>query len=428
MTNSRRLAADQPNSKPLSGDGGRLIYAARLVVILIALIVLVLFATAAPGRFTQQLTNVERLSLLDIGFSSSAYGSLVLGVDLLVVLAHIGIALIILSRRPDDWLALFVAFTLVINGSSLPIANAVASADLHPFWIFLDRGVIYLSLLSSFVLLYVFPDGRFVPPWTRLLALTWAAFTLLTMFFPTSSLSLTSWPVYLQILILLLWSGFAVTAQFYRYQKVSVPVQRQQTKWALLGLTAAALGPVVLLMQPDSGGQTVAVSNLLYQRVGSGFFTMTFLTDLSSSIFFRLGTLLFPVSFAIAILRYRLWDIDVLINRTLVYGTLTGLLLLIYFSSVIVFESLFQLILGQGEFAVVASTLAIAAVFNPLRGRVQAFIDRSFYRRKYDTLQILANFSASLRDEVDLDQLCERLEKVVEETMQPDSVWLWMKE
>ena len=428
MKDSRRIPADQPVSKLLSGKRGRLISAARLFLVLIAFIVLVLFAAGIPARFSQQLSNVERLTLLDIGLSSNAYVSLVLGVDLLVVLAHIGIAAVILWRRPDDWLALFVAFTLVLNGGSLPIAAAASSAGLHPLWVFLDRSVIYLSLLSSVVLLYVFPDGRFVPSWTRWLAVLWAAFTLLAMFFPASPLSLTGWPVFLQFLALLAWSGIAISAQVYRYQNVSGPVQRQQTKWALLGLSAAVVGPIFLLVQPEAGAQTGAVSNLLYQRVGAGFFTMVFLSDLSGSTLFRLGTMLFPASFAIAILRYRLWDIDVLINRTLVYTTLTGVLLLIYFLSVVVFESLFQLVLGQGEFAVVASTLAIAAVFNPLRGRVQEFIDRSFYRHKYDALQILANFSSSLRDEVDLDQLCEQLTNVVAETMQPETVWLWMKE
>ncbi|HSF80898.1 MAG TPA: hypothetical protein VLA49_06670 [Anaerolineales bacterium] len=428
MTDIRRMPADQPGHQLSSRNGGRLISAARIVLILIALLVLGLFISGIPARFTQTLSNVERLSLQVLGLSAGSYGGIVLVVDLLVVLAHIGIAAVILWRRPDDWLALFVALTLVLNGGSLPIAAVAAGAELHPLWVFLERSVVYLGLLSGVVLLYVFPDGRFVPPWTRLLTVIWAAFTLLVMFFPDSSLSLASWPVYLQFLVLLAWSGIAISVQVYRYQNVSGPVQRQQTKWALLGLVAAVGAPIVLLIQPETGAQTSAVSNLLYQRVGSGFFTMSFLTDLSSSTFFRLGSMIFPVSFAIAILRYRLWDIDVLINRTLVYGTLTGVLLLIYFLSVFVFESLFQLVLGQGEFAVVASTLAIAAVFNPLRGRVQAFIDRSFYRHKYDALQTLANFSTGLRDEVDMNQLCEMLEEVVNETMQPETVWLWMKE
>lgn len=428
MSELDRASLERATSDQGTDKAGGLIYAARLILILIALIVLVLFAAGAPSRFTQQLSNVERLSLESIGVSSSAYGSIVLGVDLLVVLAHIGIAMIILWRRPDDWMALFVAFTLVINGGSLPIATAVASADLNPFWVFLERGVLYLSLISSVVLLYVFPDGRFVPSWTRLLAVAWAIISLLAMFFPDSAVSPSSWPTIVKLPLLLAWSGIGASVQIYRFLNVSGPVQRQQTKWALLGLVAAVVGPIVLLVQPDSAGQTAAVSNLLYQRVGSGFFTMSFLSELSSSTFFRLGTMVFPVSFAIAILRYRLWDIDVLINRTLVYTTLTVVLLLIYFFSVVIFENLFQLVLGQGEFAVVASTLAIAAVFNPLRGRVQEFIDRSFYRHKYDALQILANFSHSLRDEVDLDQLCESLKAVVDETVQPETVWLWMKD
>jgi hypothetical protein len=135
-----------------------------------------------------------------------------------------------------------------------------------------------------------------------------------------------------------------------------------------------------------------------------------------------------PIAVGIAILKYRLYDIDVVINRTLVYGPLTAALLLIYFGGVVSLQYAFRALTGQeSQIAVVASTLAIAALFNPLRKRVQAFVDRLFYRRKYDARKTLQDFSARLRDETDLDMLNDHLVGVIAETMKPAHVSLWMR-
>ncbi len=200
--------------------------------------------------------------------------------------------------------------------------------------------------------------------------------------------------------ILLLGSTAGI--QVYRYLRVYNPVQRQQTKWlvfafsvnmVLLVLFLAIGGLVPAVNQPDSPYRLARV-------------TMTF-------VFF----LLMPLSIGIAILRYRLWDIDVIINRTLVYSTLTAMLALVYAGLVIVLQFLLHGLTGQAAenpLAVVASTLVIAALFNPLRRRIQAFIDRRFYRRKYDAARTLEAFSATMRDEVDLNQLSEQLVAVVQ--------------
>src|SRR5215472_556874 len=144
-----------------------------------------------------------------------------------------------------------------------------------------------------------------------------------------------------------------------------------------------------------------------------------------------LGLLLLPIplALAVAILRYRVFDIDVLINRTMVYGTLTACLTLVYIGLVISLQSLMHLFTGQGgqsPFVIVVSTLAIAALFQPVRHRVQAIIDRRFYRRKYDVAKALEAFSATLRHEVDLNRLSEQFVAVVQETMQPTHVSLWV--
>jgi putative effector of murein hydrolase LrgA (UPF0299 family) len=157
----------------------------------------------------------------------------------------------------------------------------------------------------------------------------------------------------------------------------------------------------------------------------------------SSSFYFLIftyvyppGLLLIPLTLGFAILRYRLWDIDILINRTLVYGTLTALLALLYVGLVVALQALFKAITGQvgaSPVVIVISTLAIANLFQPFRRRIQKIIDRRFYRRKYDAARTLAAFSATLRNEVDLSQLSEQLVAVVQETMQPASVSLWLR-
>jgi len=152
------------------------------------------------------------------------------------------------------------------------------------------------------------------------------------------------------------------------------------------------------------------------------------LSDLIVETVIQLVILLIPLSIVFAILRSRLWNIDIIINRTLVYGTLTILLGLVYVGLILALQYLLRGIINQNnDVAIVISTLAIAALFQPLRQRIQAIIDRRFYRRKYDAARIVASFSATLRNEVDLSQLSQQLITVVEETMQPTHVSLWLR-
>jgi hypothetical protein len=164
--------------------------------------------------------------------------------------------------------------------------------------------------------------------------------------------------------------------------------------------------------------------------LGSGYSALSELMWQLGWLVGILGFAFLPVATAIAILRYRLYDIDRIINRTLVYVTLTAMLALGYFGGVTVAQAFFRTLTGQEQqpqLAVVISTLVTVALFNPLRRRIQGFIDRRFYRNKYDAAKTLEAFSAKLRDETDLDALSDDLVGVVRETMQPSHVSLWLR-
>ncbi len=162
---------------------------------------------------------------------------------------------------------------------------------------------------------------------------------------------------------------------------------------------------------------------------GSGLFgTNTILNDIWD-VLFVLALMAIPAAIAIAITRYRLYDIDVIIRKTLVYGVLTGLLALVYLGTVVLLQSVFEAISGQqSAISIVISTLIIAALFAPLRRRVQSGIDRRFFRQKYNAQRVLAEFAQTARDEVELEALTAELARVARETVQPESVSIWLRE
>jgi hypothetical protein len=208
----------------------------------------------------------------------------------------------------------------------------------------------------------------------------------------------------------------SIGAQLYRYIWVSPPEARQQTKWVVLGLA----GSLVLM------ATWLVVSIFFPPDQPSASRILALLLSVPIIAFF--GSLL-PLSFAFSILRYRLWDIDVLINRGLVYGTLTVALALVYLVSVAILQSVFVALTGQGsQLAIVISTLVMAALFRPLHSRVQRFIDRRFYRLRYDAIKTLDDFAQIARDEVDINKLGGALLAAVEETMEPEHVSLWLRE
>jgi hypothetical protein len=202
--------------------------------------------------------------------------------------------------------------------------------------------------------------------------------------------------------------GLIAAASLLARLRRSKGVERQQVKWFTYAVVVLAISATLAYVISESMGVVWL--------------------ERASSLLVVVGVVGLPVAMGIAILRHHLYNIDLIINRTLVYGSLTAVLAGLYFSSIVWLQVLFRALTGEGsQLVVVASTLAIAALFNPLRRRIQGFIDRSFYRRKYDAVKTLEAFSAKLRDETDLDALSDGLVGVVRETMQPSHVSLWLR-
>jgi hypothetical protein len=394
----------------------------RAVWLVLLLLILAIFIAGISPLFnelrvacSEENCNVLALSpqeaqvLMDAGLSVEIYAWYNVGFQSSVVVLLIPLAGLILWRRSDSWMGILVSLTLV----SLALNDVTALVRLYPSLRWPLILVDYFSSLLFVLLFYLFPDGRFVPRWTRMIVIALVGAALVDM------LRYIRGPLTLSVSMGLniFWLGcliVGVLAQIYRYRRVSSPTQRQQTKWIMFGLTLAVLATLIWSLFVEIFPLQPGPARLAYY--------------LSVNIL-AIGFMFFPISMVISILRYRLWDIDILINRTLVYGLLTGVLALLYFGSVVLLQSLFRALSGQvSPLAIVISTLVIAALFSPLRLRVQQFIDRRFFRRKYDAEKTLAGFAATMRDEVDLDKLCEALSAVVEGTMQPTHVSLWLAE
>jgi len=319
------------------------------------------------------------------------------------------IAVLIIWHARWQWFAWFTAFIIVYLGESA-LSEQTLVGQLISVEAFGLNTIFWFLLL---LYLFLFPNGRSIPrraSWLVGALVVYHSFiqagTVVAYVAPEVAFRLNLpnwgkpqyiWPVLLNFVIIL-------ACQAYRYRHVSTAIERQQTKWFLFGLgLIAALSPVGIFT-----GST--------GRDG-------FLSDITGVLLWM--SLYFGL--VIAILRYRLWDIDVIIRKTLQYTMLSALLALVYFGSVVLLQTVFGAALADSPLLIVLSTLLIAALFAPLRRRVQAAIDRRFYRKKYDAQQLLAQFAITARDETDMDKLTAELVHVIQETLQPERITLWLK-
>ena len=295
------------------------------------------------------------------------------------------------------------------------------------------------ALYALLALPHPFPGGKamlWLQGWFWMLFIGLIVFLLLL--FPTGRLPSSSWRPFAWVSVAVISAGVIWSSAISPDVGFNAPPSPVQLSVLLLGGVAAA--SVVVGRRGARGVERQQIKWLLY--VGPIFFIASglhigfyffWLAERSwglwaSYLLVAVGGLSGPIAIGVAILRYRLYEIDLLINRTLVYGSLTATLVLLYFGGIVVLQKVFVLLTGQqSTFAIVASTLVIAALFNPFRRRIQSVVDRRFYRRKYDTRKTLEAFSAQLRNETDLDALSHDLVGVVRDTMQPAHVSLWLR-
>ena len=347
-----------------------------------------------------------------LGLSVPVYSGLLVAMEAANGFVFFAVGALLLWRAPHNRVALLGAVCLLAGGATYasPLEALIAQV---PFFRWPITLLALVGDASLFLFFFVFPTGHFVP---RAMRYVWAAFIAISLVLelvpddmPVSDNLWVLLPAMAALLGLVLSPAIA---QVYRYFRVSTPNEREQTKWVVFGVTVAMLliaGLAVVggLYEPEA----VAAWGLVYHLVYYG------------------GGMLIPLALFGAILLSRLWSIDLLIRRTLIYGALTAALAVLYLVTVVVLQVVVTVLTGEtrSTLVTVLSTLAIAALFSPLRAWLQRAVDRRFYRRRYSAAQTLASFAATARDDVELAGLVSRLVAVVQETMQPEHVSLWLR-
>ncbi len=404
---------------------GAWLFGARFVWVAVVALILVLWSLGVTTLAREPLPECAQVACDPIDFSAADVEvaqelglpsgpfrpPFTASIAIVTGVIFFGLAGLIFWRRSYDWMGLLVSFVLVFLGGVF-FTSADEAAIRGYDWLTPAVGFVKVTGVTALMSLFLlFPNGRFALRWTR-----WAPPVFGVAMLIGESVGLGSkalaWVMPASIAVGVV---MGVATQVYRYRRVSDATQRQQTKWVVVGLIGAIAlmfvwSLVAAVFPPEEPSNARVYALLVAEPV------------------ILLLLLVLPLSLAVSILRYRLWEIDIILNRTLVYATLTATLAGVYVGSVVGLQAAFRGVTGQSsDLAIVISTLAIAALFVPLRGGIQRTIDRRLYRRKYDAARTLAAFSARMRDEVDVDRVTGELVGVVHETMQPEHVSLWLR-
>jgi signal transduction histidine kinase len=331
----------------------------------------ILSDTDAPSSWTPE---AFQSALTQLGLSIGAYHSYRLALDLTFALCFFTVAAVLLWRNANDWMALFAALALLSFGALWP-TNTDELARVYPAWAWLFSVEDQLALTFLLVFLCLYPTGRFVPRWLGWLLIIWVVSGIVGLFTPSP-------PNELNVLLLLGFLGAALAAQVYRYQRRSDAIQRQQIKWLVFGFSVTLASVVALLAfgaifpsleQPGTAG-------VLYEAAGAAIGTVLFLP--------------IPLCVGVALLRYHLWDIDILINRTLVYGALTASVVGVYILVVGYLGALFRT--GGNLLISLIATGVVALLFQPLRGWLQRGVNRLTYGQRDEPYLVVAQLGRRL--------------------------------
>lgn len=416
-----------PQVAPHTSLSGIRLSGIRLLWVTLALAVVIIFVAGVPDELAllhqlcivgntvcmpAQLTPSGAHALRSLALTPTHYAIVLAALDIFSACCWCLVALALFLRRSSDRMATFSALTLITFGAGRFPLTPSALALAHPQWALAVDGVRFLGSACLSIFVFVFPSGHFSPWWTRWVALAWIAPQLGEFFLPGTQFDLTRTSPTFQFAGFLLFAASAVFAQVYRYQHVSTPLQQRQTRWVVFGLGVSLTGYLVLAFALPLLAPSVTLSG-----------TAANLATLLATILVMLPI---PLSIAIAIMRAQLFDIDTLINRALVYGTLTAILATLYTGSVVGLQAVLDRFIPGTQLAIVASTLGAIALVQPMRLRIQHAIDRAFYRRKYDAAKTLSAFSMTLRSELDLDELRMHILVAVRNTMHPAHSSLWL--
>ena len=321
-------------------------------------------------------------------------------------------AVFVFLRRPRDPLAM-VFCLMLITLAAYTSRSLTAFSTLFPAIEVLSHAIGIVAFSSFFYFLLVFPAQHFQ---SRFAAAVWLTSTVFIASRPgfAESLAVRRIGSETSTIDRIYLAGFAAllvaftVVQIVRYLRATGEA-RLQMKWVMLPMAAVGLYVTVTIIAPS-----------VFFELSRTWFGVAMVGAIPLA-------LAFPICIARGVLKYRLYDIDLVINRTLVYGALTAILVGVYVALVFAFQGLLEPFTAESDLAVAGSTLAVAGLFRPVRARVQTMIDKGFYRRKFDAQETLAVFGADVRNEVDLYALSARLESVVRETMQPAHVSLWLR-
>ena len=381
---------------------------ARLAWLVLYPLTLGLLLASMPSRFTELTASGTGVGSI-LRPAGGPYGLALFTLEVLVLFLYVANTLLMAWRRPDDWVALYTSIGgLLLLVFLFPASESLIAAD--PRWTGAVVSAQWLGAAMPIPFLFFFPDGRFVPRRSAILAFIWPVFWAASAVLVAGGSGLLTLPAS-RLVVWLTLSTAGLTGQLYRW-KAAEPIQRQQTKWLLASNWALFVGVQYVLparFLPDAD-----LPALLRPAVA--------LPVLLVSV------ACFGTAFTMAILRSHLWDIDIVVRRTVVYGTVSAALIATYVIAVVLIQAVLRSFTPSNALAVAGSTLLVVALFQPLRRRVQDAVDRRFYRSHYDAGRTLDAFSARLRDEVDLNSIQADLLDFARNTLRPAHASLWLRE